>query len=246
MSQPRLVGRSSTGIVPFQTAKEQKQEWLCDPERDSWFSLIQQTTTHIGPYQICTTWDLIKANCRHQLHEVSWSSIDLARLGPTDISHASRPVTVWIGVEHGDIPWATVARVLRACKAILDRNGLEDVEVQMRVSCVFSLASQSPPGHDPLNEQLFSFSSSLLLGWKKRPWSRDRGIATWRQVMAQTGRTSESRVAVGEIPTARLPTAGGHEYGEIELPTRLANGRPTRIFMPSDKTTEGTIDVLRA
>lgn len=70
---------------------------------------------------------------------LDWTSIDVLRIGRTTLAEKDRPVIVWVGVasrsvERGNAPWPLVAYVLGRVRGALDRDGLADVECEVRIS----------------------------------------------------------------------------------------------------------------
>ena len=74
--------------------------------------------------------DVLRAN------KVSWTSLDLVRIGYVGSSESDSPVTVWIGVKARTLDSAQGRAVADECQERVRAHGLDDVNVEIRESVV--------------------------------------------------------------------------------------------------------------
>ncbi|CAK7563974.1 MAG: hypothetical protein SEPTF4163_001856 [Sporothrix epigloea] len=146
-SRPHLLGRTTSGAHPW---------WrLVEPPVDSHWgptaNLDRATVCGpVGPHPIHTCWRKSTLNrVRTALSGLPWTSIDVLRIGRTELREYERPVIVWVGVsasamEKIEAPWALIASKLRAVRAALDADNLTDVECEMRESDIVRTANAGP------------------------------------------------------------------------------------------------------
>ncbi|CAK7270897.1 hypothetical protein SEPCBS57363_004339 [Sporothrix epigloea] len=140
-SQPKLLGRTSSGTVPWWRLSEPHKEPyedldedpISEPENDS-------VLRPIGPHAIKECWQVSTSRrvCA-ALKGLPWDSVDLLRIGRASLTPRERPVVVWVGVSPKAIaeieaPWDLIASKLRAVRAALDADNLTDVECEIRTS----------------------------------------------------------------------------------------------------------------
>ncbi|CAK7269550.1 hypothetical protein SEPCBS57363_003659 [Sporothrix epigloea] len=146
-SRPRLLGRTSSGAHPW---------WrLLEPPVDSHWGPTANLTRAtvcgpVGPHPIHACWRKSTLNrVRAALSGLPWTSIDVLRIGRTELREYERPIIVWVGVSPSAMvkieePWALIASNLRAVRAALDADNLTDVECEMRESEIFKTANAGP------------------------------------------------------------------------------------------------------
>lgn len=140
-SRPRLVGRASAGVERWETFKEQ----YARQTHVSHKTPAEKVLGAVGAHKILACWTDVRPNILTAIRHLPWSSVDVCRIGFSDAALLERPVVVWIGV-HGDsdetcdLPWEDVAEALRSCRRILNNADLNDVDCQLRISRVVSLA----------------------------------------------------------------------------------------------------------
>ncbi|EPE03597.1 hypothetical protein F503_01855 [Ophiostoma piceae UAMH 11346] len=176
-SRPRLIGRASAGIVRWESYQEQYARQL----HQAWKTPAQKVLGAVGEHKILACWSDVRPAILTAIRHLPWSSVDVCRIGFADDSHLERPVVIWIGVdgnpdEPSDLPWQDVAGAIRSCRQILDNAGLVDVDCQLRVSRVVSLASPQllkPPPRIYARwhhvAQRFTTSLGLSLSPRDRP-----------------------------------------------------------------------------
>ena len=121
---------------------ESYQEQYARQLHQAWKTPAQKVLGSVGTHKILTCWSDVRPAILTAIRRLPWSSVDVCRIGFADDTHLKRPVVVWIGVddEASELPWEDVAGAIRSCRRILDNAGLHDVDCQLRVSRVVSLA----------------------------------------------------------------------------------------------------------
>ncbi|CAK7270898.1 hypothetical protein SEPCBS57363_004340 [Sporothrix epigloea] len=146
-SNPRLLGRTSSGTTPWWRLSE-----VPDDPRSSPFSNLKGESVcgPVGPHAIHACWRVSTLNrVRKALSGLPWSSIDVLRIGRAKLKEHERPVIVWVGVSSNvgykmKNHWDLIASKLRAVRAALDADNLTDVECEMRESDILSIADAGP------------------------------------------------------------------------------------------------------
>ena len=162
---------------------------------------------------------------------------------------------VWIRVERHDIPWPKVAEALRASRLVLDENNLCDVDVQVRVSQVFSLTSRPrlfPATHslsqELLNNLLLPFTATI--GNPVSPCARPTIVGTLGVYISPSVTTSNEGNEKG------MPPVWAITCRHVGLPNSLNKDNkcyrpsaddddddavPLAFFMPPDEITTSAI-----
>ncbi|EPE09132.1 hypothetical protein F503_06908 [Ophiostoma piceae UAMH 11346] len=174
-SCPQLIGRASSGIVHWDDIETQKRRWYQKTGLpiSAWFEPDSIDLGPIGRHPIREHWPVsLNRYIANALGPLPWTSVDILRMSKEDQALHEGQVVVWVGVEHGNLVWDTVAGVLRSCRAILDIAGLDDVDAQIRQSKVVSLASGDAPGTDASHNPLLLPSRGLFInGIKNIPFT---------------------------------------------------------------------------
>ncbi|KAH7216865.1 uncharacterized protein BKA55DRAFT_717775 [Fusarium redolens] len=137
-SGPRLVARSST------TPWSQPREW---PERKK----LGVATGH----KIQQPWNDLQGSLQqliiNTLSGIDWTAIDILRVSYEDTYEDKCPVTMLISVSKDSTSFRQAEAAIIACRDILIRFGLDDVEVEMKESIVSTAASSPGPAtSDPI------------------------------------------------------------------------------------------------
>lgn len=139
-SQPRLIGRTSSGIDPWELK-------VVEPGPHPEYRRIEKT--QIGRHKIRDVWDdIVEPQIVAAVARLPWTSVDIWRIGKSDVERSMRPVVIWVGIATSQattIPWDDVAQTLRKCRVILDTAGLADVECEMRASDIVPLMENAQP-----------------------------------------------------------------------------------------------------
>ncbi|EFX01672.1 hypothetical protein CMQ_8138 [Grosmannia clavigera kw1407] len=140
-SFPRLVGRASAGIERWETFKEQytRQKHVSHKRP------AEKVLSAVGAHKILVCWKDVRPDILTAIDRLPWSSVDVCRIGFSAAAPSERPIVVWVGINGDstkscDLPWEDVAEAFRSCRQILDHAGLDDVDCQLRISRVISLA----------------------------------------------------------------------------------------------------------
>ncbi|KIH87724.1 hypothetical protein SPBR_08923 [Sporothrix brasiliensis 5110] len=141
-SQPRLLGRTSSATTPWFYNEDwpPKYRYYHSGPEDALNSAT--AAGPVGPHPIHASWETgTRGKVINALSPIPWTSIDVLRIGRTTIEENKRPVIVWVGVasqaaEAGHVPWSLVSIVLKRVRHVLDSDGLQDVECELRVSDV--------------------------------------------------------------------------------------------------------------
>ncbi|CAK7241478.1 MAG: hypothetical protein STHCBS139747_002940 [Sporothrix thermara] len=169
-SRPRLIGRTSAGTTPWWRLSEKPADYSVFWGEYSGLD----TATMCGPvgrHRIHACWQAKTLNrvCA-ALEGLSWTSIDVMRIGRTELQECQRPIIVWVGVSATALaklsaPWPLIASKLRAVRLALDADGLTDVECEMRKSeLILTVDDASPRLLEPRRgaDRQGSSSSELL------------------------------------------------------------------------------------
>lgn len=151
-SRPRLIGRTSSGIDPWVSR-------LLNPG-EPYPEYQHRLMSPLGEHKIRLVWDDVEPRIIAAIDRLPWTSVDIWRISKNDERPQQRPVVVWVGIDSSKVlslPWDTVAQSLRACRIVLDAADLADVECEMRVSNVSSLAGNVPPMLSPTAHEEFSY-----------------------------------------------------------------------------------------
>ncbi|CAK7563947.1 MAG: hypothetical protein SEPTF4163_001829 [Sporothrix epigloea] len=140
-SQPKLLGRTSSGTIPWWRSSEPHKEPYADLDEDPISEPENDSVLRpIGSHPIKECWQVSTSQrvCA-ALKGLPWTSVDLLRIGRASLSPRERPVVVWVGVSpkaiaENEVPWDLIASKLRAVRAALDADNLTDVECEMRAS----------------------------------------------------------------------------------------------------------------
>lgn len=163
ISKPRLVGRASSGVEIWEDHEHLAARLAPDP----YIIRPRKELSSIGNHPIRLCWGAVQPQILQAISGLPWTSIDVIRIGFEGSPRTEKPVVVWVGVDNTDIPWDVVAKALRDCRKVLDREDLDltDVDCQIRVSTVRSLAGlpllspygdKRPEGAFCVNAQPFS------------------------------------------------------------------------------------------
>lgn len=136
-SRPRLLGRTSSANMPW--------FFLTNPLRDTYYPFgrsveFEAATASgpLGPHAIHASWETTtRQKVIGAIAPLDWTSIDILRMGQTTLAEHEQPVIVWVGVAARAVDrplWDLVALVLGQVRRALDRDGLTDVECEVRVS----------------------------------------------------------------------------------------------------------------
>lgn len=137
-SCPRLIARSS--VTPWRGA--------IPPEKLRYHT---KRLVNVGSHRIVEAWNdssstgSLRASILDTLDGIDWTAVDILRVGYAD----PLPVVVMVSVRPGAVSFETGSAIVRRCKQLLDRDGLGDVECEMRESTVSSLQT-SPPASPSL------------------------------------------------------------------------------------------------
>ena len=127
-SMPRLVGRTSAGIVSWPPPPL--------PPVLNYTASPTKSLARVGRHRILECWEsTVREKVLHAIGSLDWTSVDVVRIGYDNVPVEERPVVVWVGVTNKAHPWnPDVCKALRECRRILDQAGLSDVECEIRVS----------------------------------------------------------------------------------------------------------------
>ncbi|KAJ3480067.1 hypothetical protein NLI96_g8623 [Meripilus lineatus] len=120
-SCPRLVARSSSLTIPWKEPT--------GPEESFPRKQLGPGTNHaIGP-----VWEKLADAILNLLgaEKVAWTSLDLVGIGFPEEKLA--PV-VWVGIDPGSLSPVKGFQVALKCKELVEKNGIDDVHVEMRES----------------------------------------------------------------------------------------------------------------
>ncbi|EPE07922.1 hypothetical protein F503_00644 [Ophiostoma piceae UAMH 11346] len=155
-SMPRLVGRTSAGIVPCPPPLPQPLP--------NHFTSPTKLLGPVGRHCILECWETtVREKILHALGNLDWTTVDVVRIGYDNVPVLERPVVVWVGVANTAHQWnPTVCEALRGCRKVLDQAGLLDVECEIRVSEVRHLALPRPQLLDrPYKTILYPISTNI-------------------------------------------------------------------------------------
>lgn len=115
-------------------------------------------------------WNQSSESLRHEIREafaeVPWNTLDVLRIGwdtqPSNETRGEQPVTLLVSVEPGSTTAAKGFLVATACKRVLEKHGIADVDCEIQESTVVDLGSFAPPEALKLSKQPFQMSKDNL------------------------------------------------------------------------------------
>ncbi|CAK7234288.1 hypothetical protein SCUCBS95973_008884 [Sporothrix curviconia] len=223
-SQPRLLGRTSSGTTPW---------WrLSQPENDDTIQFGPyaglETATMCGPVGThaihACWWSSTLPRVRTALASIPWTSIDVLRIGRTEVRKRDRPVIVWVGVSPSRVlPWPQIASALRAVRQALDADGLFNVQCEMRQSEVIKAAGTGPRLVSPQ-------AISTAVGQPISPAHNDTTTGTLGLFLEPASEPGKKRDDDGSAVWALT-------CHHVALPTAASRtGPPTSMLLPTAAT----------
>ncbi|EMT72117.1 hypothetical protein FOC4_g10003970 [Fusarium odoratissimum] len=228
-SGPKLVARSS--ITPW----FQPHEWPKNKRLDV-------ATGH----KIQQLWNDPQGSLRKliigNLSGIDWTAIDILRVGYEDAYQdddrlSQCPVTMLISITENSTSFRQAEATIIACKDILIRFGLNDVEVEMKESIVSTTASTPGPAtSDPLRD------------WALVELAQDSFTTRLSELRNKIPVTQDLSSLVSKIPASptemacRLRFSASHELaiGPIIIPGS-EQGPPGLVILKHGRTTGFTV-----
>ncbi|KAF4945065.1 hypothetical protein FGADI_12221 [Fusarium gaditjirri] len=240
---PDLVARSTTTPWKGPVYESDVYQRILDP---------------VGKHAVVSLWNESTGPVRHKILEavgdIGWNAIDILRCGSADPDerHFVRPVILFVSVEPGSTTWLKGRAVALKCRDTLREHGINDVEVEIKVSRITPCCSNDqdqtesePPTaklspHIPtLQEENYrrdSIQLSEFLGTKiasSRHPSREGTKGLYLKV-----RNTETVVAL----TCRHVVFGPEEENmDFCHNTHTSRG----VIQPGNKTYQDTVESLR-
>ncbi|TFY58857.1 hypothetical protein EVG20_g7998 [Dentipellis fragilis] len=167
-SGPRLI--TTTNPDPYQ-----------EPTGLEAYPIVKELR-ELGDHPLVTIWDHgVVDGLRHGLNAmcVKWTSIDAVRIA--EVGEPSDLAIVWIGVEPGALSFEEGSAVAHQCRMFIDRYGIPDFHVEIRVSRVVRQAGNRfldpvPSSDTTLSiREPFTATLGIPISTQRRPWTEGTG-----------------------------------------------------------------------